>query len=83
VVQAGRGTSGLNEWRGNYWDDYQGFDRDGTAIGDTPYELYAYADQIWIEMPAGAIFQDGAGNGTAGFPGAAGAFFVAGVDAEG
>jgi len=57
VVQAGRGTSGLNEWRGNYWDDYQGFDRDGNGIGDTPYELYAYADQIWIEMPPARFFK--------------------------
>ena len=57
VVQGGRGTSGLNEWRGNYWDDYQGFDRDGNGIGDTPYELYAYADQIWIEMPPARFFK--------------------------
>ncbi len=57
VVQAGRGKSGLNEWRGNYWDDYQGFDRDGNGTGDTPYELYAYADQIWIEMPPARFFK--------------------------
>ncbi|TRZ94441.1 MAG: nitrous oxide reductase family maturation protein NosD [Rhodocyclaceae bacterium] len=57
VVQAGRGKSGLNEWRGNYWDDYQGFDRDHDGIGDTPYELYAYADQIWIEMPPARFFK--------------------------
>jgi len=57
VVQAGRGKSGLNEWRGNYWDDYQGFDRDHNGIGDTPYELYAYADQIWIELPAARFFK--------------------------
>jgi nitrous oxidase accessory protein len=57
VVQAGRGKSGLNEWRGNYWDDYQGFDRDGNGTGDTPYEYYAYADQIWIEMPPARFFK--------------------------
>jgi nitrous oxidase accessory protein len=57
VVQAGRGKSGLNEWLGNYWDDYQGFDRDHNGIGDTPYELYAYADQIWIEMPPARFFK--------------------------
>lgn len=57
VVQSGRGKSGLNEWRGNYWDDYQGFDRNGDGIGDTPYELYAYADQIWIEMPPARFFK--------------------------
>ncbi|MBD3351130.1 MAG: hypothetical protein GF364_06560 [Candidatus Lokiarchaeota archaeon] len=32
-----------NQWnttnRGNYWDDYDGFDVDGDGIGETPYEL--------------------------------------------
>ncbi len=58
VVQAGRGKAGLNEWRGNYWDDYQGFDRDGNGIGDTAYELYSYADQIWIELPPARFFKN-------------------------
>ena len=57
VVQAGRGKAGLNEWRGNYWDDYLGFDRDHDGVGDKPYELYAYADQIWIELPAARFFK--------------------------
>lgn len=57
VVQAGRGKAGLNEWKGNFWDDYQGFDRNHDGIGDTPYELYAYADQIWIELPAARFFK--------------------------
>ena len=57
VVQAGRGKAGLNEWRGNYWDDYTGFDRNNDGVGDTPYELYAYADQIWIEMPTARFFK--------------------------
>lgn len=59
VVQAGRGgNAGKNEWRGNYWDDYQGFDRNGDGTGDSPYELYAYADQIWIEMPPARFFKN-------------------------
>jgi nitrous oxidase accessory protein len=57
VVQAGRGKAGLNDWRGNYWDDYTGFDRDRDGRGDTPYELYAYADQIWIELPPARFFK--------------------------
>lgn len=57
VVQAGRGKAGLNEWRGNFWDDYKGFDRDLNGTGDTPYELYAYADQIWIELPMARFFK--------------------------
>ncbi|HZV55086.1 MAG TPA: NosD domain-containing protein, partial [Rhodocyclaceae bacterium] len=45
-----------NFWEGNYWDDYQGFDRDRNGIGDRPYELLAYADQIWMDMPVARFF---------------------------
>jgi nitrous oxidase accessory protein len=31
----------------NYWDRYAGFDRDHNNIGDTPYKVYQYADQLW------------------------------------
>ena len=57
VIQVGRGKGGINEWRGNYFADYQGFDRNGDGIGDTPNELYSYADQIWIEQPAAQFFK--------------------------
>ena len=46
-----------NTWSGNYWDDYQGFDRDGDGIGDRTHELYSYADQIWIELPIARFFR--------------------------
>jgi nitrous oxidase accessory protein len=36
------------EWRGNYWDDYEGFDRDKDGVGDIPYKQYAYADKLWL-----------------------------------
>ncbi len=57
VAQAGRNTGGLNQWRGNHWDDYQGFDRNGDGTGDTPYELYAFADRIWMEIPQARFFK--------------------------
>ncbi|MDP1652442.1 MAG: nitrous oxide reductase family maturation protein NosD [Rhodocyclaceae bacterium] len=57
VMKAGRGASNLNVWRGNYWDDYQGFDRNGDNVGDTPYELYAFADRIWMEIPQARFFK--------------------------
>jgi len=31
----------------NYWDRYTGFDRDHDNIGDTPHQVYQYADQLW------------------------------------
>ncbi|MCX8085833.1 MAG: nitrous oxide reductase family maturation protein NosD [Rhodocyclaceae bacterium] len=57
VIQSGRGKAEENLWHGNYWDDYQGFDRDGDGRGDTPYALYAYADQLWIDLPLARFFK--------------------------
>ncbi len=50
------GVGEANVWRGNRWSDYQGFDRDGDGIGDTPYELWLYADRIWMELPKAKFF---------------------------
>ncbi|HEB82906.1 MAG TPA: nitrous oxide reductase family maturation protein NosD [Gammaproteobacteria bacterium] len=52
ISVAGGGTASRNVWKGNYWDDYEGFDLDRDGIGDTPYELYGYADRIWMDVPA-------------------------------
>ena len=40
-----------NIWEGNYWDDYEGFDKNGDGIGDTPHNLYFYADKLWLLNP--------------------------------
>lgn len=47
-----------NEWRGNTWDDYEGFDRDGDGVGDTPYDIYSFADRIWQETPHATFFRN-------------------------
>jgi len=47
-----------NFWEGNYWDDYEGFDRDHDGQGDTPHEIHAYADRIWMEFPMASFFRD-------------------------
>jgi len=46
VIAQGRTANG-NVWKDNYFDDYQGFDRDGDNVGDTPYELYSYVEHLW------------------------------------
>ncbi len=56
VIQSGRGKGGVNRWHGNYFDNYQGFDRDHDGYGDTPHAQYAFADKIWIEMPTARFF---------------------------
>ena len=37
-----------NEIVNNYWDNYEGFDKDGDNIGDTPHKVFQYADQLWV-----------------------------------
>lgn len=57
VVVSGGGSANRNTWNNNYWDDYEGFDLDHNGIGDTPYELYSYADRIWIDVPGAQFFK--------------------------
>jgi nitrous oxidase accessory protein len=52
------GAGSANVWRNNYWDEYQGFDRDGDGIGDTPHEVYLFADRIWMETPMATFFRN-------------------------
>ena len=56
VVVSGGGSANRNEWQGNHWDDYEGFDIDEDGVGDTPYELYAYADRLWMDVPRAQFF---------------------------
>jgi len=46
-----------NDWRGNYWDDYKGFDLDDDGIGDMPHTLYLYADRLWMDRPMTRFFR--------------------------
>lgn len=57
VAVLGGKTARRNDWRGNHWDDYAGFDRDRDGIGDTAYEQYAYADRIWMDVPPARFFK--------------------------
>ncbi len=40
-----------NRFDGNYWDDYEGFDKNHDGIGDGVYHYYAYADKVWLLNP--------------------------------
>lgn len=58
VAISAPGAGAANVWRSNTWDDYQGFDRDGDGIGDTPHEVYLFADRIWMETPMATFFRN-------------------------
>ncbi|HID44633.1 MAG TPA: nitrous oxide reductase family maturation protein NosD [Chromatiaceae bacterium] len=57
IVVSGGGTANRNDWEGNYWSNYEGFDQDADGIGDSPYELYAYADRLWQNEPYAQFFK--------------------------
>ena len=57
IIVSGGKTANRNVWEGNYWSDYEGFDRDDDNQGDTPYELYAYADRLWRDAPHAQFFK--------------------------
>ena len=58
VAISAPGAGSANVWRNNYWDDYQGFDRDHDGIGDTPHEIHLFADRIWMETPFATFFRN-------------------------
>lgn len=58
VAISAPGAGAANVWRRNSWDDYQGFDRDNDGIGDTPHEVYLFADRIWMETPLATFFRN-------------------------
>ena len=49
IVNDSRGSkTNENEIAYNYWDNYEGFDKNNDGIGDTPHKVYQYADQLWM-----------------------------------
>jgi len=57
VAVRGGGSAMQQSWSNNYWDDYEGFDEDHDGVGDAAFELYAYADRFWVDLPAAAFFR--------------------------
>jgi len=64
-----------NDWDGNYWGDYQGFDRDGDGIGDSVHETRVCARPIMDGCSGGVVFQGLGGVVDARFSRASGAVF--------
>ncbi|MGD8319025.1 MAG: nitrous oxide reductase family maturation protein NosD [Gemmatimonadota bacterium] len=51
VAVEGRGTAREVVWRGNYFDDYQGYDLDGDGVGDVAYELRSLSETLVARHP--------------------------------
>lgn len=57
AVRSRSRTAALNDWTGNHWDTYQGFDANRDGVGDAPMELYDYADRLWMDVPPAGFFR--------------------------
>ncbi|PIE02471.1 MAG: copper ABC transporter substrate-binding protein [Acidobacteria bacterium] len=57
VAVTGPTSARFNDWKGNYWQNYQGFDSDGDGYGDTPYSVYWYSERIWMERSMARFFR--------------------------
>jgi len=57
IAVSGAGSAKRNVWKDNFWDDYEGFDLDHNGIGDTPHEIYSYADRLWMDVPGAQFFK--------------------------
>lgn len=47
----------LNDWSGNYWQDYVGFDLDEDGFGDRPYQVFLFSDRIWMDRSMTKFFR--------------------------
>jgi len=53
----GGGDATAVEWRGNYFDDYAGYDLDDDGVGDVAYELRSLSNQLTAQRPNLALFR--------------------------
>ncbi len=49
VKVRGNGVASGNIWEGNYYSDYQGFDRDRDGYGDFVFNYDVYLDTLWMD----------------------------------
>ncbi len=51
MTLAGGGRPGSNDWTGNFWSDYAGFDADGDGRGDLPYQSDRFFENLTDQEP--------------------------------
>lgn len=57
IVNDSRNEKDFNNYFAqNFWDNYEGFDRNKDGFGDTPHKVYQYADKLWVYNPSVKFF---------------------------
>jgi nitrous oxidase accessory protein len=52
----GDAQAAQNDWSGNHWSSYSGFDRDGDGVGDTPFRYARLTDDLLSRHDALRLF---------------------------
>ncbi len=58
VIEGFAKTMTTNTWRGNFWSDYRGYDRDGDGRGDLAYRPVRLFERLSDRNPALRLFAD-------------------------
>jgi len=56
VTIEGQGSIRSNQWTGNYWSDYSGYDANHDGIGDTPYQSVHLFERLTEQHPVLRLF---------------------------
>ena len=57
IAVRGGGSATRHVWRANHWDSYEGFDENGNGEGDSPFDLWSYADRLWMDVMPVSFFR--------------------------
>ena len=56
VTIEGQGSVQTNQWTGNYWSDYSGYDANHDGIGDAPYRSVHLFEKLTQQYPVLRLF---------------------------
>ncbi|MCV6548207.1 MAG: nitrous oxide reductase family maturation protein NosD [Cohaesibacter sp.] len=61
IVVRGGGSAKRHMWDGNHWDSYEGFDQNDDGQGEAPFDLWSYADRLWMDIMPVSFFRGSPG----------------------